>query len=157
GGFMNMRFFYWRTGPSMVVAFLLMMASFHTWTLFRDNPSAGDQYITVQEVRLEQHTRNDSAVTGMFSSLCIRTVTNKVSLTYRTIPLKILESGVNVCPLIYNEYIPCHDPSYIEKIRPQLDLSRKQELERHCPPIKQRLFCLVPPPIDYKIPISWPT
>ncbi|EPS69568.1 hypothetical protein M569_05195, partial [Genlisea aurea] len=143
-GFMNARLFDWKTGQLIMAAFLLMIASFYTGTLFRDNPSAGgDQYIP------EQHARNDSAVTGVF--------TNKVSLTYRMIPLEISESGVNVCPLIYNEYIPCHDPSYIKKIRPQLDLSRKEELERHCPPIKQRLFCLVPPPIDYKIPISWPT
>ncbi|WVY97785.1 hypothetical protein V8G54_029936 [Vigna mungo] len=30
------------------------------------------------------------------------------------------------------------------------------ELERHCPPLEKRLFCLAPPPKDYKIPIKWP-
>lgn len=81
---------------------------------------------------------------------------NKVSLSYRVIPLKIPETGVNVCPLKFNEYIPCHDMSYIKELMPKLDLSRKEELERHCPPPDRRLFCLVPPPTDYKIPIRWP-
>ncbi|XP_047265294.1 probable methyltransferase PMT6 [Capsicum annuum] len=40
---------------------------------------------------------------------------------------------------------------------PNLDLSRKEELERHCPPLDRRLFYLVPPPVDYKILIRWPT
>ncbi|KAK4373738.1 hypothetical protein RND71_009122 [Anisodus tanguticus] len=80
---------------------------------------------------------------------------NKVSLSYRVIPLKIPETGVNVCPLKFNEYIPCHDMSYIKELMPILDLSRKEELERHCPPLDRRLFCLLPPPIDYKIPIRW--
>ncbi|KAH0713651.1 hypothetical protein KY289_009610 [Solanum tuberosum] len=38
----------------------------------------------------------------------------------------------------------------------KLDLSRKELLERHCPPPDRCLFCLVPPPTDYKIPIRWP-
>uniref|UniRef100_M1APW3 Methyltransferase n=1 Tax=Solanum tuberosum TaxID=4113 RepID=M1APW3_SOLTU len=81
---------------------------------------------------------------------------NKVSLSYQVIPLNIPETGVNVCPLKLNEYIPCHDLSYIKELMPKLDLSRKEELERHCPPPDRRLFCLVPPPTDYKIPIRWP-
>ncbi|XP_058107081.1 probable methyltransferase PMT7 isoform X2 [Magnolia sinica] len=63
---------------------------------------------------------------------------------------------MNVCPLRYNEYIPCHDISYIKGLS-NLDFSRKEELERHCPPPEKRLFCLVPPPEDYKIPIKWPS
>ncbi|CAA6654100.1 unnamed protein product [Spirodela intermedia] len=59
--------------------------------------------------------------------------------------------GVNVCPLEYNEHIPCH-PSYVKH---SLD-ERKRDLERHCPLPQERLFCLVPPPVDYKIPIKWP-
>lgn len=64
---------------------------------------------------------------------------------------------MDVCPLKYTEYIPCHDVSYIKELLPTLDLSRKEELERHCPPLENRLFCLVPPPEDYKIPVKWPT
>ena len=85
------------------------------------------------------------------------TFTNKVALTYRKTPLLIPETGMNVCPLTFNEYIPCHDVSYIKSLLPNLDVSRKEELERHCPPLEKRLFCLIPPPEDYKIPIQWPT
>ncbi|RVW92276.1 putative methyltransferase PMT7 [Vitis vinifera] len=54
--------------------------------------------------------------------------TNRVALTYRKTPLLISEFGVD-----------------------------REELERHCPPLEKRLFCLVPPPQDYKIPIRWPS
>ena len=87
----------------------------------------------------------------------ISTFTNKVALTYRKTPLLIPETGMNVCPLTFNEYIPCHDVSYIKSLLPNLDVSRKEELERHCPPLEKQLFCLIPPPEDYKIPIQWPT
>ncbi|KAJ0042699.1 hypothetical protein Pint_18213 [Pistacia integerrima] len=85
------------------------------------------------------------------------TFTNKVALAYQKTPLVIPERGMNVCPLMFNEYIPCHDPSYVNKLLPSLNLSRREELERHCPPPERRLFCLVPPPKDYKIPLRWPT
>lgn len=87
----------------------------------------------------------------------IPSITNQVALSYRKTPLQILETAVNVCPLKFNEYIPCHDASYIKELLPKLDLSKREELERHCPPPERRLFCLVPPPVDYKIPIRWPT
>ncbi|KAJ6700086.1 METHYLTRANSFERASE PMT6-RELATED [Salix purpurea] len=64
---------------------------------------------------------------------------------------------MNVCPLKFNEYIPCHDVAYVKTLYQSLDLSRREELERHCPPLEKRLFCLVPPPEDYKLPIKWPT
>jgi hypothetical protein len=82
--------------------------------------------------------------------------TNKVALTYRKTPVLIPETGMNVCPLTFNEYIPCHDVSYVKSLLPNLDVSRREELERHCPPLENRLFCLIPPPEDYKIPIRWP-
>lgn len=82
---------------------------------------------------------------------------NKVAVSYRTTPLKIPETGINVCPLKFNEYIPCHDPSYVNELLPKLNMSRREDLERHCPPLNKRLFCLVPPPADYKVPIRWPT
>lgn len=87
----------------------------------------------------------------------IPTFTNRVDLSYRRIPLTIPETGMDICPLVFNEYIPCHDVSYVKELLPKLDLSRREELERHCPPLERRLFCLVPPPEDYKIPIRWPT
>lgn len=69
----------------------------------------------------------------------------------------IPQGGMNVCPIKFNEYTPCHDLSYVKSLLSTLDLSRREELERHCPPLEKRLFCLVPPPKDYKIPIRWPT
>ena len=82
--------------------------------------------------------------------------TNRVSLTYRTKPVRVPDHGVDVCPLEYNEYVPCHDVAYISRLK-NLDRSRHEDLESICPPREKRLFCLVPPPNDYKIPIRWPT
>ncbi|KAL0346206.1 UNVERIFIED_CONTAM: putative methyltransferase PMT7, partial [Sesamum radiatum] len=141
----------WNTGQIIGVVLLVMIASFYTGTLFGNNSSF--LYAPLKQQNVQQKAApaaNDSAsASGVFR--------NKVSLTYRTVPLRIPETGMNICPLRYNEYIPCHDVSYIKELLPKLDLSRKEELERHCPPLNRRLFCLVPPPTDYKIPIRWPT
>ncbi|CAA0829854.1 Probable methyltransferase PMT7 [Striga hermonthica] len=143
--------FEWKAGQLVVATLLVMMASFYTGTLFSSNSSflyAPHKQHSVQQTQAP--SANDSAsASGLFR--------NKVVLTYRTSPLRIPETGMNICPLKYNEYIPCHDISYIKELLPKLDLSRKEELERHCPPFVGRLFCLVPPPNDYKIPIRWPT
>lgn len=85
------------------------------------------------------------------------TFSNKVTLTYRKSPLIIPETGMSICPIEFNEYIPCHDPKYIKEISQNLDHFKREDLERHCPPLERRLFCLIPPPQDYKIPIRWPT
>ncbi|XP_077219052.1 putative methyltransferase PMT7 isoform X2 [Tasmannia lanceolata] len=128
-----------KSGQLILVALLLMVASFYTGTLFgRQDP------IYVQE----EHS--DSA-SGIFQ------FRNRVALTFRSTPILIPETGMNVCPLMYNEYIPCHDLSYIKELLPNLNHSNKEELERHCPPPEKQLFCLVPPPKDYKLPINWPT
>ncbi|KAL3623737.1 hypothetical protein CASFOL_032553 [Castilleja foliolosa] len=144
--------FEWKTGKIIIATLLVMIASFFTGTLFANNYSS-----LLDEAHKQQRLKpnrtsivNDSAsASGVFR--------NKVILTYRTIPLKIPETGMNICPLKYNEHIPCHDISYIKELLPTLDISRKEELERHCPPVSRRLFCLIPPPKDYKIPIRWPT
>lgn len=132
-----------KSGQLILVALLVMIASFYTGTLFGNNSSL---------YNVSQLGSNSSSS----SSPGISTFTNKVDLSYRRIPLRIPETGMNICPLIFNEYIPCHDVSYVKELLPKLDLSRREELERHCPPLERRLFCLVPPPEDYKIPIRWP-
>ncbi|GFP80867.1 probable methyltransferase pmt7 [Phtheirospermum japonicum] len=151
-GFINMRAFDWQAGQFIMIALLVMIASFYTGTLFGNNTSSS-LYVPLsqQGVQLNQTpiSNRSELASGVF--------TNKVSLTYRTVPLEIPETGINVCPLTYNEYIPCHDASYIKELLSKLDLSRKEELERHCPPLNRRLFCLIPPPADYKVPIRWPT
>ncbi|KAK9125113.1 hypothetical protein Scep_013959 [Stephania cephalantha] len=125
-----------KSGHLILAASLLMAASFYTGTLFGSRTS-----ILVSRT-------SSSGYSGF---------PNKVALTHRKTPISIPGTGVNVCPLMYNEYIPCHDPSYIKSLHAKLDFSRKEELERHCPFLEKRLFCLVPPPEDYKLPIKWPT
>lgn len=131
-----------KSGQVILVALLVMIASFYTGTLFGSNSS----------LYVSQLPSNSSP-----SSPGIPTFTNEVVLSYRTKPLSIPEAGMNICPLMFNEYIPCHDISYVKELLPKLDLSRREELQRHCAPLERRLFCLVPPPDDYKIPIRWPT
>lgn len=126
-------------GQTLMVGLILMAASFYAGTLFANNTPLLD---------FPTSSSNFSLGSSSF--------TNRVAQIYRRTPLLIPESGMNVCPINLNEYIPCHDPSYVKDLLPTLDLSRKEELESHCPPLEKRLFCLVPPPKDYKIPIRWP-
>ncbi|KAJ3687951.1 hypothetical protein LUZ61_017115 [Rhynchospora tenuis] len=127
----------------LLVVFFLIVASFYAGTLFRSNPSSP---VVIQSSPSSSTPSQDKLF--QFS--------NKVSLTYRTTPVFVPETGINVCPLHFNEYIPCHDIKYTSTILSNLDQSRKEELEPHCPPLNKRLFCLVPPPDDYKVPIKWP-
>lgn len=134
-----------KSGQMIMVALLLMVGSFYAGTLFGNNGP-----IYVSQLPSNSSSPSSSLSTGM------SIFTNKVSLTYRKTPVLIPETGMNVCPLTFNEYIPCHDVSYVKSLLPNLDVSRREELERHCPPLGNLLFCLIPPPEDYKIPIRWP-
>ncbi|CAA3008194.1 probable methyltransferase PMT7 [Olea europaea subsp. europaea] len=145
---MNMRAFDWKMGQTIMLVLLVMIASFYTGTFFGNKSS----YVPLQQ----QPDVQDQDVNNL-SAAGTSKFTNKVALSYRTVPLTIQKTGMNICPLSYNEYIPCHNISYNKELLPKLDLSRKEELERHCPPLGRRLFCLVPPPADYKLPIRWPT
>ncbi|KAL2326017.1 hypothetical protein Fmac_025075 [Flemingia macrophylla] len=147
GGFAMGSAFDSKSGQIIMAALLLMIVSFYAGTLFGNNAPL---YVS----QLVPHSSSSSP--NNVSSNGTAKFTNKVALTYRKNPLVIPEIGVDVCPLTFNEYIPCHDVSYIATLAPSLDFSRKEELERHCPPLENRLFCLVPPPKDYKIPIKWP-
>lgn len=129
-----------KSGQMIMVALLIMAGSFYLGTFFGNNSS-----IYVSEL-----PSNSSSSPGSY------TFRNKVAITYTEKQLLIPEDGMYICPLQFNEYIPCHNVSYIKDL-PNLDLSRREELERHCPSTDKRLFCLVPPPEDYKIPIRWPT
>ncbi|KAL7602076.1 hypothetical protein Lser_V15G26249 [Lactuca serriola] len=130
-----------KSGKLILLVLLVMTASFYTGTFFGRNSS------------------NSPSIQSLSSSETIDALTfsNKVTLTHRKSPIIIPESGMNICPVEYNEYIPCHNPSYIKELTPSLDLSKREDLERHCPPLERRLFCLIPPPQDYKIPVKWPT
>ncbi|KAL3534530.1 hypothetical protein ACH5RR_002991 [Cinchona calisaya] len=152
-GYISMRAFDWKAGQMIMLTLLVMIASFYTGTLFG---RSGKGNVSFSNGPLEQQLQSPNSLL-LLSSSGGPEFTNKVALSYRTVPLTIPETGINVCPITFNEYIPCHDPSYVKELLPKLDLSRREELERHCPPLNRRLFCLVPPPADYKIPIRWPT
>ncbi|KAF3675462.1 putative methyltransferase PMT7 [Capsicum annuum] len=155
GSLISSRAFDWYTGQMIIIALLVMVGSFYTGTLFGKNSSL---YATQEQQQQQQESLSvDSNGSTSELSNGILKFTNKIALSYRVVPLTIPETVINVCPLKFNEYIPCHDISYVEELMPNLDLSRKEELERHCPPLDRRLFCLVAPPVDYKIPIRWPT
>ncbi|KAM1738830.1 hypothetical protein ACFX11_014612 [Malus domestica] len=134
--------FEWKLGQMIMVGLLLMVGCFYAGTLYANNA-------TIYASQLSSSSSPPSPGTSTF--------TNKIALTYRKTPPLIPETGINVCPLNLNEYIPCHDVAYVKTLLPSLDTNRREELERHCPPIEKRLFCLVPPPKDYKKPIRWPT
>ncbi|MCL7030254.1 hypothetical protein MKW94_028605 [Papaver nudicaule] len=135
-----------KSGRLIIVALLLMIAYLYTGsTVFNSKSSflATDNSLSSSNSSSSTPGDSDSG----FS--------NKVVLSYREAQLSIPKTGMNICPLTYNEYIPCHDSSYIKGLH--LDTSRREQFQRHCPPPEKRLFCLVPPPADYKIPIRWPT
>ncbi|KAM2673632.1 hypothetical protein EV2_014908 [Malus domestica] len=134
--------FEWKLGQMIMVGLLLMVGCFYAGTLYANNA-------TIYASQLSSSSSPPSPGTPTF--------TNKIALTYSKTPPLIPETGINVCPLNLNEYIPCHDVAYVKTLLPSLDTNRREELERHCPPIEKRLFCLVPPPKDYKKPIRWPT
>ncbi|KAL1813505.1 hypothetical protein ACET3Z_023570 [Daucus carota] len=142
GGYMSAAFDS-KTGQILLIALFVMIASFYAGTLFSHN---SDPFVPQQQL-----------ISNSSSSAGRNAFTNRVMLSYRKTPLEIPRDGMNVCPLQFNEYIPCHDPSYVKELIPKLDLTRKEELERHCPPLERLLFCLVPPPVEYKLPIRWPT
>ncbi|KAH0927566.1 hypothetical protein HID58_019822 [Brassica napus] len=125
-----------RSGKTILVALFLTVGSFYAGSLFGNN----------EPIYVSQSGP---------SSLSLFKFPNKINLTHRVSPLVIPETGMNVCPSKFNEYLPCHNVSYVHQL--SLNVSRREELERHCPPLEQRLFCLVPPPKDYKIPLRWPT
>ncbi|CAL9106000.1 unnamed protein product [Musa acuminata var. zebrina] len=140
-----------RTGQLILVALLLMIASFYAGTLFR--PDSYSSSAAIVRSTPPDPGRSSSSPPSQGETR----FPNKVALSYRTKSISIPPSGVNVCPIEYNEYIPCHDANYTRSLIKSLDISREEELESHCPPPERRLFCLVPPPVDYKIPIRWPT
>ncbi|KAK1319513.1 putative methyltransferase PMT7 [Acorus calamus] len=128
-----------RSSRLALVALMVIIGSFYAGTLSGPKPSlVVHRSPPLVSLDLEPHIKN------------------KVSLTYRGESLRIPPTGVDVCPLPFNEHIPCHDLPHIKLLFPDMDLSGTRALERHCPPFEKRLFCLVPPPVDYRVPIRWP-
>ncbi|PPE02386.1 hypothetical protein GOBAR_DD00574 [Gossypium barbadense] len=143
-----------KSGQMIMVSLLLMFGSFFLGNLFGNNAPIYACPCVYQTVINDAKSRSSQC--APLELIAISTFINKVSLTYRETPLVVPANGMNICPLKFNEYIPCHDISYVKQLARDLNLSKSEQLERHCPPLGKRLFCLVPPPQDYKIPIKWP-
>lgn len=139
-----------KSGQLILIALLLMVASFYAGTLFSTTSSSSAAVLRSSTLPHghSSPTPPSQDETGF---------PNRVVLTYRTKSIRIPPTGVSVCPVEYNEHIPCHDANYTLSLIRSSKISKKEELESHCPPAESRLFCLVPPPADYKIPIRWPT
>ena len=56
------------------------------------------------------------------------------------------------CDLSLSEYTPCEDRQRGRKF----DRNMMKYRERHCPSKDELLYCLIPPPPNYKIPFKWP-
>lgn len=56
------------------------------------------------------------------------------------------------CPDRYTDYTPCQDQNRAMKF-PRENMNYR---ERHCPPQKEKLHCLIPPPKGYVAPFPWP-
>lgn len=56
------------------------------------------------------------------------------------------------CPVRLADIMPCHDPKRAKAFTKERNVYR----ERHCPPLEEKLRCLIPPPPDYRIPVRWP-
>ncbi|KAF2289308.1 hypothetical protein GH714_034436 [Hevea brasiliensis] len=76
------------------------------------------------------HEQNEE-IYEILGHLNVFTFTNKIAFAYSKTPLLIPESGMNVCLLKFNEYIPCHDVLYVKSILPSLDLSRREDNVNH--------------------------
>ncbi|XP_054805011.1 probable methyltransferase PMT19 [Prosopis cineraria] len=56
------------------------------------------------------------------------------------------------CPDNYTNYCPCQDPRRQKRFSNFMWFRK----ERHCPNISERLRCLIPKPLDYQKPFTWP-
>ncbi|EEF31835.1 probable methyltransferase PMT19 [Ricinus communis] len=61
-------------------------------------------------------------------------------------------SFFSFCPPNFTDYCPCHDPSREMHFTTERFFNR----ERHCPEPNEKSKCLIPKPIGYKKPFSWP-
>ncbi|XP_045796408.1 probable methyltransferase PMT19 isoform X1 [Trifolium pratense] len=96
-------------------------------------------------------------ITTLFIFLYIITssfFTSPLTLLHQqnSIPTTTKNSHFQFCPTNFTNYCPCQDPKTQKKF-PKKNYFRK---ERHCPKNNQRLRCLIPKPIGYQKPFTWP-
>ncbi|KAJ4881409.1 putative methyltransferase PMT18 [Raphanus sativus] len=73
---------------------------------------------------------------------------HKLELKQKNQTIKYFEP----CDMSLSEYTPCEDR---ERGR-RFDRNMMKYRERHCPSKDELLYCLIPPPPNYKIPFKWP-
>lgn len=123
------------SGKLLIGTFALVIISFYSGTLF------GERRLVY----------TPGSVVGIRSEHTW--LPNRISIPdSRQVP----ENGLHVCPQEFAELIPCHNRPFSRSSSTSLDYERKEDLEKHCPPLKDLPFCLVPPPLNYQIPIRWP-
>lgn len=77
--------------------------------------------------------------------------------THHRSGVKLEPSGLRVkvfepCDARHTDYTPCQDQDRAMKF-PRENMAYR---ERHCPPQKEKLHCLIPPPKGYVTPFPWP-
>ncbi|CAN8246620.1 unnamed protein product [Cochlearia groenlandica] len=73
---------------------------------------------------------------------------NQIDLKETNQTIKYIEP----CDLSLSEYTPCEDRQRGRRF----DRNMMKYRERHCPSKDELLYCLIPPPPNYKIPFKWP-
>ncbi|MCO5579328.1 hypothetical protein L7F22_033183 [Adiantum nelumboides] len=123
------------SGKLLIGTFALIIISFYSGTLF------GERRLVY----------TPGSVVGNQNELTW--LPNRISVpSERQVP----EDGMHVCPQEFSELIPCHNRSFSRMSFKDLNYERKEDLEKHCPPLKVQPFCLVPPPAGYRISVRWP-
>ncbi|PHT48021.1 hypothetical protein CQW23_12229 [Capsicum baccatum] len=105
---------------------------------------------------------SSSAFKSVTSSVKTDTYTNYRKLKEQArsdyLELKTLSVGENqlkdvgVCAKERENYVPCYNAS----ANILAGLKDGEELDRHCELSREHQYCLIRPPKDYKIPLSWP-
>ncbi|MCL7022965.1 hypothetical protein MKW94_013696 [Papaver nudicaule] len=75
---------------------------------------------------------------------------NEVGLTVDESEASVKE--IEPCDAKYTDYTPCHDQKRAMTFPREGMVYR----ERHCPPEKEKLHCLIPAPKGYATPFPWP-
>ncbi|XP_014504757.1 probable pectin methyltransferase QUA2 [Vigna radiata var. radiata] len=117
---------------SLVFIVVLAITGSFWWTLSISSSSRGHIYHGYR--RLQEKLVSDLMDIGEFSRG----------------PLRLKES--EFCPQELENFVPCYNVS--ENV--ELDVSDSNEIDRQCGH-EPRQNCLVLPPVNYKIPLRWPT
>ncbi|XP_004509540.1 probable methyltransferase PMT21 [Cicer arietinum] len=123
-----------RVVPVAIIFVVLCGLSFYMGVIFGSEKDNFVSNISQRSLDSPKESSSSSSSSSSISSLQIK---------YISFP---------ECSIDYQDFTPCTDPRRWKKYGSY----RLNLLERHCPPIFERIECLVPPPDGYKPPIRWP-